>query len=325
MRGWMLPPIAALLVFGSARADYLFVADQTAASIIRVDTATGAQAVVSSGGYLVNPSGIAFAPDGSLLVANRYARDIVRVNLATGAQSIVSSGGLFADPYNVAVAKDGSIYVADTDAFGGPGGPGGIIKVNPITGAQTAVASEGYFEKVFGIALDASGNIVVGDRGYQAVGADGRIIEVNAATGQQTLLASGGMLANPDHLAIASNSDILVADHDAFDNGVTAGGIIRVNPLTGAETAVSSGGYFHGGPSGIAIGPNGSLYISSSNGAYIISVDQNGNQTLVSAGGDLVDPQAMVFAPSPVPEPSSLVTLSSGLFVLLAWRWSRRM
>ena len=127
--------IIVLFSCGPAKADFLYVANQGGDDILRVDTSTGAQTVVSSGGYLTLPSGIAIASDGSLLVANRYSADIIRINPTTGAQSIVSSGGLLADPYNLVIDKDGSIFVADTDAFATASGKSGIIKINPTTGA----------------------------------------------------------------------------------------------------------------------------------------------------------------------------------------------
>src|SRR5262249_2388462 len=68
-------------------------------AVIRVDPVTGAQTVVSSGGFFVNPVGIALEADGNILVGDPDALGgggaIIRVNPATGAQTVISSGGAF--------------------------------------------------------------------------------------------------------------------------------------------------------------------------------------------------------------------------------------
>src|SRR6266540_1747499 len=102
--------------------------------------ATGAQTVVSSGGFFSGPTGIALAPNGDLLVVDVDAfggsGGVIRVDPATGAQTVVSSGGFFVDPVEIALAGNGDLLVTDYNAFGGGGG---VIRVDPVTGAQTVV------------------------------------------------------------------------------------------------------------------------------------------------------------------------------------------
>lgn len=59
-------------------------------AVLRVDAATGAVAVVSQGGLLLDPYGIAREADGSLLVADSGL--ILRIDPDTGAQQILADG-----------------------------------------------------------------------------------------------------------------------------------------------------------------------------------------------------------------------------------------
>jgi hypothetical protein len=71
----------------------IIVGNAGANEILRIDPSTGAQTVVSAGGSLSYPSGIAIDAAGNILVANYHANSIVTVNPATGAQTPVSNGG----------------------------------------------------------------------------------------------------------------------------------------------------------------------------------------------------------------------------------------
>ena len=62
--------------------------------IIRVDPITGRQTLLASGAPLLDPAGIAVAPDGSIYVADNYAADddgaVIRVDPVSGAQTLVT-------------------------------------------------------------------------------------------------------------------------------------------------------------------------------------------------------------------------------------------
>lgn len=76
-------------------------------AIVRVDPVSGVQTVVSSGGSLVNPNGVATDAAGDIIVADESAfgsGGIIRVDPSTGVQTTISSGGLFQGPAGVAVA-----------------------------------------------------------------------------------------------------------------------------------------------------------------------------------------------------------------------------
>lgn len=291
--------------FASINPGHILVSDSATSSIIDVDPLTGNQVVLSSGGLLHTPSGVALSNDGFIYVSDRTNKSIVRIDPDGGGQSLVSSEGYFQDPFNLSFLKNGQLAVVDTDAFGGPGG---VIQVNPQTGDQTPVSYGGIFTVTTGIVVESSsGMLIVGDRGPQAAGNDGVLIRINCETGMQSVLTSSGLLWNPDHIVISSSGDIYVSDHDSPDFG---GSVIRVNPITGEQYMVTSGGYFSGGPSGIAFSSEGIMYVSDHNAfggtGGIIRIDiLSGVQTVISHGGYFVDPYAIVVVPTP--EPSSFL------------------
>jgi sugar lactone lactonase YvrE len=124
--------------------------------VIRIDPATGAQTVVTTGGYLNSISnsagGIALEANGQILVIDieiampdgSSVPGIVRVDPATGLQSLVTTGDLLYTPFDIAVEANGQIVVTDR---------AGIIRVDPVTGAQTLVTSGGNLSGPRGITV----------------------------------------------------------------------------------------------------------------------------------------------------------------------------
>ena len=210
--------------------------------VIRVNPATGAQTVASTGNFFSEPIGLALAPNGKLLVVDDNASGdntgaLIEVNPTTGAQRVVSSNAissldLFDDPYDVAVNRRGRILVADQN--------GNLIGVAP-NGQQSIVSNDAtsptdLFSSPDGVMFDRNGinAIAVEDDLPGLVG-------VNAATGDQSLIsgdASPGadLFVNPHRAVFDLGGRLIVADYD-FDTN--KGGILRVNRATGAQSLVS--------------------------------------------------------------------------------------
>jgi hypothetical protein len=131
-------------------------------ALVRIDPATGRQAVVSAGQKLVSPAGVALEPTGHALVVDSGAEGgngaVIRVDRFSGSQTILSSQGFFRDPSSVVVTPQGRIVVADPRAFDGVGG---LITVDP-NGVQTKLASGGPLFRPFDLAVDdpATGSLV---------------------------------------------------------------------------------------------------------------------------------------------------------------------
>lgn len=112
--------------FGIAVAadDTVYVTDGERGVVWAIDAAGETRRVIEN---LNTPSGIALAPDGSLIVAETGAHVIRRINAQTGASELIAgksdthgyadgrgSNALFDAPVGVAADSDGVIYVADT-------------------------------------------------------------------------------------------------------------------------------------------------------------------------------------------------------------------
>jgi hypothetical protein len=86
----------------------LFIANDRAggrSSVLRVDAATAALEIVTVGGFLVRPFGIALAADGRILVSDTAQR-VIAVDAETGAQSLLTYAGLLLTPRAIAVVGE---------------------------------------------------------------------------------------------------------------------------------------------------------------------------------------------------------------------------
>ncbi len=255
-------------------------------AIIRIDPTTGNQTIVSSGGLLAVPRGVALDANGDILVAVRFGpiNGVVRVDPATGNQTIVSSAGNFLAPADLALDANGDILVADFNR--------GVIKVDPMTGAQTVVASGGNLTTVNGIAIAANGDILISDFDEFNVG-PGEVIRVNPVTGAQTVVSAGGNFLNPAGIAIAANGDIVVANQGFFPGGVNT--IIRVDPASGAQAVVFSSSSIL--PAAIALDANGDIVAADFFGGVVRVDPVTGTHTVVSSGGSLATPVGIAIVP----------------------------
>ncbi|HVS40368.1 MAG TPA: choice-of-anchor Q domain-containing protein, partial [Gemmataceae bacterium] len=92
------------------------------ASLVRVNTSNGAQTVLTSGGYLVNPTAVAYDPStGDYLITdpNSTAGPAVIAWTAAGGQTVFTSGSYpfaLGDPVAVAVSPTGAVLVLDNAA-----------------------------------------------------------------------------------------------------------------------------------------------------------------------------------------------------------------
>jgi DNA-binding beta-propeller fold protein YncE len=91
----------------------ILVSDTGHARVERVDVQTGQ---AQTWGDLVNPRGIAIAPDRTAYVVDASIHQVVRLRIDGKRLGTVSH--VFYDPYAVAAAADGSLYVVDTAAVG---------------------------------------------------------------------------------------------------------------------------------------------------------------------------------------------------------------
>lgn len=262
----------------------ILVTDQGASSVFIVDPSSGAQSVLTSGGYLSDPVAVAVntTMDVFVVEGDRFGvgSKIVRVDAATGTQTQLSAGGKLLDPNDIAIQASGFLLIAD---FSGPWGLGGIIRIDPSTGAQQTFFSA-TSEDPFYLALEASGDIVFTNRNAFA----STVYRLPSTGTTPTALNNDVGLAQG--IAVESDGNILVVDAGAF--GAPAH-VFRVDPVSGDRTTVSTAGLL-AYPTGIAIDSHGDIYVSQA-GAIIRVDPATGDQTPVSSGGLFNDLQGLTF------------------------------
>jgi len=211
-----------------ANGEYL-VSDTGCMGLVAVNPATGEQRLVTSGGILGSPFGVATEKSGTVLVANSTA--LIRVDPTTGAQTHVTSGGYFQLPVAVAVGTDGYVYVADL--------LGSVIRVNPKTGGQKLVSRGGLLQHPQGIAVHGT-DIYVTDVASSGVG---RIVHINTKSGEQDVVSEGANLSSPVGIGILATGDLVVADPNTVspDTGSFDGAVVLVGAADGQQHVIARG------------------------------------------------------------------------------------
>lgn len=160
--------------------------------------------------------------------------------------------------------------------------PHQLIRMNPQTGAQTILAES---TEPYGWGLAAWDC-----RLWYATPMELKVFDVG--TSVETVLVNSPLLDHPHALAVAQDGTVYVSEHDYPGVGVI-GNIFKVDPTTHAMSQVTTGGAF-GVISGIAVAPDGTLYALSRDDAKVVRVNTaGGGQTVITSGGNLVEPRAI--------------------------------
>jgi streptogramin lyase len=184
------------------------------------------QTVMSSGGLLQSPWGIAVEASGTIVVAD--TNRLIRIDPSLpspGNQTLVASGVPFTTAGGLAVESDGTIVVMN------PSSPGGLIRVNPVTGAQSAVADTGVCPR--GVAVDGAGNLVIAGDSQFVFGQFRCPLDAvfRLSGGVRTTVTQSENVVSPRAVTVDRTGRIFVLDG--------ASGTIRVDPATGAQTVIA--------------------------------------------------------------------------------------
>jgi hypothetical protein len=185
-------------------------------------------------------------------------------DLSAHEAAVNPDGGLIdSNPYGIDVLSDRA-FIADA-------GANAVIRINLDTSINTvAVFPNTIVPSPFGgtipmqavpttVTFGPGGNLFVGQlTGFPFPAGAANIFQVPGAGGSPTVVASG--FTNIIDFALASNLTAFVLEHDA--NGLfapgDAGRLVRVNP-NGTQSVITTSLVR---PGGIAIGPDGALYIT---------------------------------------------------------------
>lgn len=153
-----------------------------------------------------------------------------------------------------------------------------------------------------------SGDLIVTRTGTLTGGpSDGIVYHIDLTNGVTTIVSRGGLLFRPNRVEIDAGGDLLISSHLlGAPDFIVGPGILRIDPETGEQSIVSEGGLFTR-PEGFAIDANGDLFVADlgfeddyeSQPERIIRVDvETGEQTLITEGGQLLQPVDVVIDPS---------------------------
>jgi RHS repeat-associated protein len=263
-----------------------------------------------------HPEHVAVGPDGSLYFAetleNRVRkvdpRGIITTVAGNGVAGYAGDGGPATQaelyrPGGIALGRDGSLYIAD---WGNDRvrkvDPNGVITTVAGTGqeglgADNRPATQSQLNGPADVALGPDGSLYIvessNDR-VRRVGPDGIVMTV-AGTGGAGFSGDGGPatkaeLWQPEGVTVGPDGSLYIADY--YNNRVR-----KVDPSGIITTVAGTGAWGFGGdggpatqaqlkgPEGVAVGPDGSVYIADVYDDHVRKVDATGIISSLAGGG----------------------------------------
>ncbi len=235
--------------------------------IIRVDPVTGQQSLVTSGNMLVDPAGLAVAPDGLIYVVENVgtmgAPSVVSVNPATGAQALVTQGGQLCYPFGIALHPNGSLLVTNYGDFSDGGTVincahdfGALVEIDRATGSQSILSRNAaqwgnLFRNPLGVTVEPGGRILlVNQNGGTA------LVAVDPETGVQdaeTSNTASDRVVIPQRPALTPDGDVVLSDFTLDD---LEGGLVSVDLPAGTQSILRQDRQLFNNPLGVAVVSN---------------------------------------------------------------------
>jgi DNA-binding beta-propeller fold protein YncE len=219
-------------------------------------------------GKFNEPNGVALDADGKVYVVDTWNSRIQILDPKNGkVKKVITSADGFFGPREVVVDRNGFVYVADT-------GRHRVLKFGP-TGDRIRVlgspkgkgSADGEFNEPIGLALDNAGNLYVADRlnfRIQVFDANGQMIRKFPVDGW-----SAEQIDMEPHLAIDASRDRLYAS-DGRNKQILRFALDgkRLPPLSKDD----NGQDLFGAPIGVAVGPDGSLFVTDAKTAKVMKL-----------------------------------------------------
>ncbi|HET7467030.1 MAG TPA: LuxR C-terminal-related transcriptional regulator [Candidatus Dormibacteraeota bacterium] len=264
---------------------------------------------VDPGDKLWNPGSVAVGADGSVYIADNGHLSIRKVDPKAGSISTFAGGNPleeFVDGSDrlkaslgavtsVAFAPNGRTLFFTSNLTGQAPGPAMVGRIDPdgtvhyVAGARTASDGTSPIQLAIGLVFAPDGTLYIADRGNRVWKRtpDG-VLTLFAGNGQEGFGGDGGAateakLDRPRALAVEPDGDVLIAD---TDNNRIREVIHGSNEIV---TIAGTGDYYgfsgDGGPAtqaklslpwGVAVGPDGTIYIADAGNDRVRSVDKKG-------------------------------------------------
>ncbi|MDX1467195.1 MAG: serine hydrolase, partial [Halomonas sp.] len=197
-------------------------------ALLRVDPATGAQTLVSWGGFFTSPVDVVVSPKGFYWVADAR-RGLIEVNPTNGYQQLVVPIGTLEFPMSLSLLPDGDLIVADAGAWLDRG-PSKLVRIDPETWQSTVYCDSSDFGLTgyLFMDLDSDANPVLVDTGDPFVAGDGSISRIDLEQCQGHTLVAGDDLVHPTGVAWEpATQTIFVADQSGSIAGVDGNGSLQ--------------------------------------------------------------------------------------------------
>ena len=286
----------------------------------RVSTLTGTGVAGYSDTQVNNPYGLVIGPDGALYFCDLDNQRIRRLDLATKRLTTIAGSGVrgysgdggpavaaaLNMPHELRFDRRGDIYVAERDNHV-------IRKIDRATGTITTVAGTGVpgfsgdggpgtqarLRQPHSIVFDRDGTLLICDIGNHRIRRlhlDTGVIDTYGGTGEAAATPDGAPvrgtpLKGPRTMALAPNGDLYLAlrEGNAIYRIDAASQTLHHVAGTGESGYAGDGGAATaarlGGPKGLALADDGSLYVADTENHVIRRIDRTGIMTTVLGTG----------------------------------------
>ncbi len=316
--------------------------------IFKVDPVTGDRSIISGPGVGSGPGfepyGVAiysmqkiyfteYSEEASVVTSTVYSLDVTTGDRNVIASSTVGTGPTIQFPYDILVREDGKLIVSDH--FGDK-----LVLIDPLTLERTiisgpAVGSGPTLAAPLGMTLGANDDIFVATLA-PTNNPSSALIRVDTLTGVREVVSASDVGNGPEpdlwsNVVVDGDERVLVT---SFAGLSPIHGVLAVDLPTGDREILSASGIGVGPtflqPLGIGVEADGDILVTNEsfpNEDSLIRIDPaTGDRTIVSgfgigSGPSLQNPQLLDIVP--VPAPSSIILLCSGVMAILIARWYR--
>ncbi|MBZ5684902.1 MAG: Ig-like domain repeat protein [Acidobacteriia bacterium] len=214
--------------------------------------------------------------------------------LSPNPATLISTGGVITQyPFQLALDGAGNMYVGNYVLSGtNPK----LVKVPAGGGSASVISTPGFtLSAICGIALDGAGNLFIGDH------ANNRVIVLTPG-GVASELAISGLspaLGEPTEMAFDAAGNLYIADYSPNARIVKVSSLVVAGSTSsGVGTTLATGSYsFTAGKlSGVAVSPDGTVYIASGtdNTSHVVQVTAAGVASLVNSSSlSFLNPQGL--------------------------------
>jgi gliding motility-associated-like protein len=279
------------------KAGNLYVSDQSAGSVRKI---TPSGVVTTIAANFSAPNGLAVDANGNIYVVESNGQRIKKIspsNVVTifagsglqGSMDGLGTAASFNVPAGIAVDASGYLYVTDagnnTIRKITPAGMVSTIAGNPSNkGAKDGTGAAASFNTPYGITVDANGNLFVSElinNLIRKITPSGVVSTVagNLGGGSNNGIGSAAGFNYPYATAVDASGNIYVADSEnQLIRKITPGGLVSTLAGSGKRDSTDAVGTAAGfsSPVGLAISPDGNLYVADDDNAVIRKISLSG-------------------------------------------------